>query len=65
MLQITATVHLVVFYAMIILIVNYKKEEVKYRMKKTVSSTALAKEAAFWDKMKTVSRTNPGLVCRK
>jgi hypothetical protein len=29
MLQINATVHVVVFYAMIVVIINYKREEVK------------------------------------
>jgi hypothetical protein len=49
------------------MIIHYKLQKGggEDRMKKTVSSTALAKEAAFWDKMKAVSRANPGTVCRK
>lgn len=33
-------------------------------MKKTVSPKALAKEAAYWEKMKKASQ-NPGTVCHK
>jgi hypothetical protein len=33
-------------------------------MKKTVSVKALAKEAAYWDKMKKAAQ-NPGTVCHK
>jgi hypothetical protein len=34
-------------------------------MKKTLSSKALAKEAAYWDAMKRSAKHNPGTVCRK
>jgi hypothetical protein len=33
-------------------------------MKKTMSAKALAKEAAFWEKMKKAVQ-NPGTVCHK
>jgi hypothetical protein len=34
-------------------------------MKKAVSSSALVKEAALWEKMKEAVRKNPATVCHK
>jgi hypothetical protein len=35
------------------------------RMKKALSPKALAQEAAFWDRLKKATTTNPGKVCHK
>jgi len=34
-------------------------------MKKTMNKKVLAKEAAYWDRMKQVAKQNPGTVCHK
>jgi hypothetical protein len=34
-------------------------------MKKTLSSKALVKEAAYWQAMKQPAKQNPGTICRK
>lgn len=34
-------------------------------MKRALSKRALAKEAAFWEKIKKVAIENPGKVCHK
>jgi len=34
-------------------------------MKKTLSTKALAKEAAFWDSLKQSARDHPGKICHK
>ena len=35
------------------------------RMKKALSEKALLQEAAFWDRLKKVTRENPGKTCHK
>jgi hypothetical protein len=51
------------WYAKIILYII--KEGGERRMKKPMSKKALAKEAAYWNAMKQLARSNPGMVCHK
>ena len=54
-------------YTMIQLFVGAKLIERKevVRMKKALSEKALLQEAAFWDRLKKVTRENPGKTCHK